>query len=312
MISTIWNNWLLVALIPPILYAVVALVDACLVDRGIYVGPREATIMSALFGALPLLLLIPYDVPISFPPLSVAIVAFVSGIVFAFHIYFYIAGLFIRNDTVLAETIQNLSVLLVPLLAFFVIGEIVTAVHYLAIGIAGIGVVVMYVFNRSPKQASSAGARQFFVSMLLFCFILIAGQWVYDRTDFWSGYVLFTAGLLFTGIVMFIFGEKKNLVVVVRKYWRWFVLIEGITTVGMICSHRAVDISPSVTYVAITECMGAYFILLLSGLIYWVNKMSGFTLGILVRVCTQQLIGYPGKIIAGLLISSGIYMVNAY
>ncbi|MBX2869335.1 MAG: EamA family transporter [Acidiferrobacterales bacterium] len=317
MVELIWNNWLLVGLLPPFLYAVVALFDACLVDSAVYLNPSEATVVSALFGAIPLLLPLFGFVEFSLPNWNVALVAFAGGVLFALHIFYYISGLFKRNDTVLAETVQNLSVLLVPFFAFFLIGEVLNATHYVGIGLAGAGVLYMYWHTRRSKAASSesmlaSGGIELTVSMLLFCLILIAGEWVYQRTDFWSGYLLFTTGLLFVGIVLFVVNPIKRVVPLVRKRWRLFLFIEGITTIGMICSQRAVDISPSATYVAITECLGAYFILLISGIIFFANKWFGTKISILTRVCREQLIGYPAKIIAGLFISTSIFLVYSY
>jgi len=317
MIELFWNNWLLIGLLPPLLYAVVALFDACLVDSSIYISPSEATVVSALFGAIPLFLLPLGIVEFVMPDWPIALFAFLGGVLFALHIYFYMAGLFKRNDTVLAETVQNLSVLLVPFFAFFLIGEVLDLMHYVGIGLAGVGVVFMYWYTRRSKDSRSRGLKsngsvELVISMLFFCLILIIGEWVYQRTSFWIGYLLFTSGLLFTGALFYVFNKKKRLVRLVKERWRLFLFIEGITTIGMICSQRAVDISPSATYVAITECLGAYFILLLSGVIFLMNKWFGKRIHILTRVCKEQLIGYPAKIIAGLFISSSIYLVYSY
>jgi len=314
MIELFWNNWLLVGLLPPLLCAIVALIDACMVDSDVYLDPAEATIVSAFFGAILLLLPVLNIVEFSMPASDVATVAFVSGVLFSLHIYFYMAGLFKRNDTVVAETMQNLSVLLVPFFAFVLIGEVLDPAHYVGIGCAGVGVVYMY-FYALGKESSrcqdffSNGTAALFIAMLLFCLILIAGEWVYQRTDFWSGYLLFITGLLFGGVIFFLFSGRKSVVRLMRNRWRLFLLIEGISTFAMLCSLRAVDISPSVTYVAITECLGAYFVLLLSGSIFFLHKQLGFDIRVLTRVCKEQLIGCREKLLAGALISSSIFLI---
>ncbi len=314
MIELFWNNWLLVGLLPPLLCAVVALIDACMVDSEVYLDPAEATIVSCLFGAIFLLLPIFNVVDFTMPASDVAAVAFVSGILFSLHIFFYMAGLFKRNDTVVAETMQNMSVLLVPFFAFFLLGEVLDPSHYVGIGCAGVGVVYMYFYALGKEKSRcrdfiANGSASLFTAMLLFCLVLISGEWVYERTDFWSGYLLFTAGLLFGGAIFFLFSGKKSVVGLMRSRWRLFLLIEGISTVAMVCSLRAVDISPSVTYVAITECLGAYFVMLLSGSIFFLHKKLGLDLRVLTRVSKEQLIGYPQKMLAGALISSSIFLI---
>jgi len=312
MFTLIWNNWLLVGLIPPLLYAIVALFDAYFVDRQIFHNAREATMISALLGALPLLAPASGLYDFSLPAPTVTIVAFLSGVAFAGHVYFYIAALFRRNDTVLAESIQNLSVLCVPFLAFLLIDEVLTPLHYLGIAVASLGVVFMYCYRKTASRITFSGCGSLLISMLLFSFTLVAAEWVYQHTSFWDGFMVFSGGMFATGVMLYLCGEKSRLPALIARRWRFFIAIEAITTVGVICSHRAVDISPSATYIAITECLGAYFILLLSVVVFWFSRISGKSVNVLAKICKQQLVDYPGKIIAGLFISSSIYLVYSY
>lgn len=309
MLGLFWNNWLLIALIPPLLYAVVALFDAWFVDRQIYPSARDATIISALFGALPLLLPLAGIVEIHVHSPVVAAVAVGSGVLFAIHSYFYVAALFRRNDTVLAETIMNLSVLFVPVLAFLLLDERLSRAHYFGIGFAGLAVMVMYRVSKPGSSRSPAGCWLLMASMALFSLVLIAGDWTYARMDFWSGFMLFTLGILLVAIVLLLTGPRRQVFRVIRVNWKPFLLLEGLTTLGILCSMRAVDISPSATFVAITECLGAYFILGISLLVLWGSRAAGFRPGALSRLCGAQLDDYPGKIAAGVMITSGIYLV---
>jgi drug/metabolite transporter (DMT)-like permease len=305
----IWNNWLLIALVPPLLYAVVALFDAWFVEREVFRTAREATIVSALFGAIPLVLPATGMIEIRIASIPVSLVAVLSGAVFTFHGYFYVAALLKRNDTVLAETIQNLSVLFVPVLAYFLVGERLSRVHYTGIFFAAVAVLVMYRVSHPGGHRDLRGCWQLIISMLLFSLVLVAGDWTYNRMDFWSGFMLFTLGVLATALVMFLFGEKTRILRLLGDNWKVFLLVEGITTLGILCSLRAVDISPSATFVAITECLGAYFILGISLVVFWSGHVTGVRLGSLSIVCSRQLDDYPGKIAAGVLVSSGIWLV---
>ena len=309
MTQLIWNNWLLIALIPPLLYAVVALYDAWFVEQEIFQTAREATIVSALFGAIPLILPVVGVVEIRIESGPVSFIAVLSGVLFTLHGYFYIAALLKRNDTVLAETIQNLSVLFVPIMAFLFIGERLSRMHYAGIFIAGIAVLVMYRVSRPGRLINLRGCWELVVSMLLFSVVLVAGDWTYNRTDFWSGFMLFTSGVLGTALVMYLFGERARTARLLRQNWRVFLLVEGLTTLGVLCSMRAVDISPSATYVAITECLGAYFILAISLMVFWTYRITGFRAGALSALCCKQLDDYPGKIAAGVMVSSGIWLI---
>ncbi|MGB5706629.1 MAG: EamA family transporter [Arenicellales bacterium] len=312
MVSFFWNNWLLIAVIPPMLYAIVSLFDAYWIDRQVFDNAREATIISALFGALPLLAPIFGIIEIQLPAPKVTGIALLSGVAFALHIYYYLAALFEKNDVVLAETIQNLSVLCVPFLAYFLIDEILTSIHYVGIGVATLGVVFMYCHNKSSVSGGFAGCGKLVVSMLLFSLTLIAGEWVYRHTSFWDGYMIFSLGMFITGFGFFLFGNKKTIPKIVCSKWRFFFLAEGLTTIGILCSQRAVDISPSVTFIAITECLVAFFILMLSLGVFWFARIAGGKLEPLGVICKNQLIDYPGKIVAGLFISTGILLVYTY
>ena len=310
--SFVWNNWLIIAVIPPLLYAIVSLFDAYFVDRRIFNNAREATIISALFGALPLLvpLLGLYEVQIPAP--KVAMVAALTGALFMFHIYFYLAALFEKNDVVLGETIQNLSVFCVPFLAYFLIDEKLTTVHYVGIGIAALGVVFMYCYNKPTVSGNFAGCSKMLISMLLFSLTLISGEWIYQHAAFWDGFMIFSFGMFMTGFVFIRAGDVKRVPRIVMTRWRFFILAEGLTTLGILCSQRAVDISPSVTFIAITECLVAFFILLLSVAVFWITQLTGNRLNDLKDICRNQLIDYPAKILAGLFISTGILLVYSY
>ena len=311
MLGQVWNNWLLIALIPPLLYAVVALFDAWFVDREIYPSARDATLISALFGSIPLLLPAVGLVDIQPMPFTVALVAFVSGVLFAVHGYYYVAALFLRNDTVLAETIMNLSVLFVPVLAFVLLEERLSMAHYSGIAMAGLAVLIMYRVSRPSAGKNLKGCWQLMVAMLLFSLVLIAGDWVYERTDFWSGFMVFTLGIFAVAVVLLLRRGQRRVFGVIRSHWKPFLLIEGLTSLGILCSMRAVDISPSATYVAITECLGAYFILGISLLVLWSSRAVGLRPSALSRLCGKQLDDYPGKIAAGVVITSGIYLIYA-
>lgn len=310
--SLIWNNWLLIAVIPPLLYAIVSLFDAYFIDRQVFENAREATIISALFGALPLLVpaLGIYQIQLPAPP--VVAIAFLTGVAFLLHIYFYLAALFQKNDVVLGETIQNLSVLCVPFLAYFLIDEVLTLVHYIGIGIAALGVLFMYCHNKPSGSRDFRGSGKLLISMLLFSLTLVAGEWIYQHTSFWDGYMIFSFGMFTAGFCLFLTGNKKRIPKVVCAKWRFFLLAESMTTVGILCSQRAVDISPSVTFIAITECLVAFFILILSLGVFWFTQLTGGRLSALMTVCKNQLIDYPAKIIAGLFISMGILLVYSY
>ncbi|MGI9317485.1 MAG: EamA family transporter [bacterium] len=309
--SLIWNNWLLIAIIPPMLYAIVSLFDAYYIDRQVFDNAREATIISALFGALPLLAPALGVFEIQLPAPEVTLIAFLSGVGFTLHIYYYLAALFEKNDVVLGETIQNLSVFVVPFLAYFLIDEVLTPIHYVGIGIATLGVVFMYCHNKPSFKGNFTGCNKLIVSMLLFSLTLIAGEWVYQHTSFWDGFMIFSFGMFTAGCAFYLIGNKSRIPRVVCSRWRMFLLIEGLTTIGVLCSQRAVDISPSVTFIAITECLVAFFILLLSVGVFWFTGANNKKLHALKVVCKNQLIDYPGKIIAGLFISTGILLVYA-
>lgn len=308
----IWNNWLLIAVIPPLLYAIVSLFDAYCVDRQIFDNARDATIISALFGAIPLLApaLGMYDIQLPAP--KVTAIAFLTGVAFTLHIYYYLEALFQRNDVVLGETIQNLSVLCVPFLAYFLIDEILTPIHYVGIGIAALGIVFMYCHKKPSVSGNFAGCGKMLISMLLFSLTLIAGEWVYQHTSFWDGYMVFSFGMFAAGCAMYLIGNKSRIPKIVCARWRFFLLAEGLTTIGILCSQRAVDISPSVTFIAITESLVAFFILLLSVGVFWLARLSGGKLGALKSICRNQLLDYPSKIIAGLFVSMGILLVYTY
>ncbi len=310
--NTLWNNWLLIAMIPPFLYATIALLDAWFVDSRVFSYPQQAVIVSSLFGSLPVLVAVPFNTNVTIPELNISAIAFMSGVFFSVHTYFYIGGLFRRNDTVIAETIQNLSVLCIPFLAFLLIDELLSWIHYIALALAAVGVIVMYVCNSRTTKVNLNGCGYLIIAMLFFSLMMVASEWIYQQTDFWSGYIMFSLGLLVSGVAFTLFADRKKLLQIIYCNWKIFALIEGITIACMICTQRAVDISPSVTFIAITECMAAFCILILSVIVLQTSRVSKKVLNGIRHTCKTQLNEYPCKIVAGLFVTTGVYLVYSY
>ena len=51
----LWNNWVLMALLTPMLWAVCCVIDVCLVGEEVYKHPSDGAIISGLFCIIPIL-----------------------------------------------------------------------------------------------------------------------------------------------------------------------------------------------------------------------------------------------------------------
>ena len=126
---TLLNNWLFMALLVPITWALSCILDICFVSNRVYRSPCDGPIVAGFFCVLPLFAIVSQVISWHELTLAIALFAGLAGISYFLHVYFYFKALFILNDATSAEIFNTLSVLFVPLFAFFPIRRKTTGCH---------------------------------------------------------------------------------------------------------------------------------------------------------------------------------------
>lgn len=316
-------SWYLLAFIAPVLWAAVTLLDTYFVN-GVYAEPTDGAVISGLFQSLPWLLVPLNLIQFNYPGISSAGWAIVAGSLFLLSYLAYFKALFLANDGALMQILWNLSVLIVPLLAWLLIHETLLLSHYAGILLAFVGlacfsfdshantgkfrkiawIMMLAVVALGASMVASKHAHQQAVS------VLPAGGDV-----FWGTFLLFCAGASITALLLIIVrgplharATWSRVVHLSRRYFLVFIFAEVISLLGTLTSQRAISLAPSVSFVAVIESLTPIFVMGASLLLAtWLNFTGRIDLATVYRV---QYSNPARKTIALAMIVGGIYFIS--
>lgn len=260
LLTAITENWIVMGLAAAAAWALSSVIDVCFVGDGVYRGPEDGPVVAGLFCLVPLITTTPAAVAAAAGP-EIAGIAMLAGLAYLLHIYIYFRALFGLNDAANAEIFNTLSVLIVPVLAWALLGERLAGSCYLAIMLAAAGVLALV-----SLQAARMGKR---VVLLLAASVscvsvsMVLQAWVLQQTDYGVAVWWFSlAGVI--GAVLLI-GTGMPRWRRVGRLWRRFGLLFAIAQAleigGVLASQRATDVGPSVSLVALLECMLPVFVM---------------------------------------------------
>ena len=315
LLEYLWSHWLLVAFLAPFFWVLVNIIDVYFVS-GVYEDEWDGILINAIFQTLPWLLPIVGLVSFHYPGLSITTIAFLGGGCLILSYLFYFKALFISNDVVVVQALWNLSVPLVPFLAWLFVDEKLSLIHYIGIALAFTGA-MLFSFHEEIKTKNFT---QVFVVMIgaigFFSLSMVLQTEVYRSIgdDFWTGFLLFSGGATITGLLLSFFDPKparerlRHLFKMSQAYFFIFVLAETLNLLGVLASQRAIDLSPAVSFVAVIGSLTPVFVLLLSLLLILVffalDKDKAR------KIYQDQLVAFKTKMLACCIIGVGIYLIS--
>lgn len=322
-----WDNWLMLAFLAPMFWALVNIIDVYFV-HGIYENEYDGVIISSLFQMVPWVALF-FLIDINFssyigfshsgsfqfnPALAFL---FLGGVLFVVATLFYFKTLFNVNDVVLLQIIWNFTAILVPILAFLIFREKLAGHNYLGIFLIFAGAIMLSVHSKiklklSKKYLKFMLGGVFFIALAM---VLenrgyeILGAESLGSNGFWVGYFFFSLGFFFGGLAVMLW-KKKNVFALIRKYYKVFLLAEALSFLGIMFSQRAMDMSPSVSFVAAIEKFDSIFIALFSLVILGYFYFSGRKKETYNQIYREQLTGFGTKTAAAVCMIAGVYFIN--
>lgn len=315
------NHWIFVAFLAPMFWALVNIIDVYFVD-GIYSDALDGVIISGLFQIIPLSVIF---FVADFPASSVAIfgssgiltLSFAGGIFYTTAFYFYFKALFDHNDVSMLQILWSLTVIAVPTLSFFIFGEVLPIFKYIGMAIALLGA-TMLSFNAKLRSAFSLRYFRIMIGAVLFLSLSmifeeraygLLGE-AYGEHGFWLGFFFFSLGSFAAGL-LFSVGFGRNPLPLIQKYYKIFLLGEGIYFLGNLSSQRALDIAPSASFVAVVETFVPVFVLIYSLLIlFFFSHVSKNGSEVMRRIYGEQMNGIRIKILATIIMAAGVYMIG--
>ncbi|MEI8096595.1 MAG: hypothetical protein WCG73_00600 [Candidatus Moraniibacteriota bacterium] len=263
------QNWLLLSLIAPFLWAVVSVIDTHFV-HDVYEDEYDGTVVSGIFQSLPWLLVPLGIVHFIFPGIEVAGLAFLAGGMFICSFYCYFKALFVSNDGALMQILWGVSVLVVPFFAWMCIGEVLQSIHYIGITIAFAGICL---FNFDGKIKKIGFSRILFPMIGAVVFLslsmVITKKVQQPSADFWSIFLVFSAGATIFSLVILAIGKKnpfkraQKIAKLSGKYFPIFAIAEGLSIVATITSQTAISLAPAVSFVAVIESLVPVFVMMI-------------------------------------------------
>jgi drug/metabolite transporter (DMT)-like permease len=310
----LWGLWLPMALVAPALWALVCILDLYFV-QGAYRDEWDGTLISGAFQILPWLLVPLGLLPFTAPPAAAMLFALAGGGMFLASFFFYFRALFRHADAPLIEVLWSISVLVVPVMAWAWSDERLLPVHYLGIALAFLGSGVFAVRDGLLRQGFRRVAGPMVWAVLLLSASMVLQKEAYRITSgqFLDVYLIFSLGVVAAAALLALLNPKATLARIRRfagfkpRYIALLVFAEGVSFVGTVFSQRAIDLSPSPSFVAAIESSVPVFVMLFSLLL-------GSAFAHLGREQTStmfrnQMLGWQQKLLAIALMSSGIYCI---
>lgn len=332
------NNWIIVAFLAPMAWALVNIIDVYFVE-GIYKDEVDGTIISGLFQMVPWLAIFPLArinisdyINFSFGysnqnhlQLSVfmhnaLLYSFIGGLFFSLVFYFYFRALFQKNDASLVEIFNNLSVIIVPIAAFFIFREKLPFAGYIGMGVTLLGATMLLAGSIIKKRISASLLGNMFLCALFLSLSLIFEDQAYTmlsdtslgNSGFWAGFFFFSIGV-FACAVIFSIIHARNVFPLIKKYLLIFIIAEGVSFSGTLFMQRALDISPSASFVATIETFVPAFVLLYSviivGFLYIFRRPDKIN-QVLPDLYKLQVREFIPKILAIVTMGMGVYIFN--
>ncbi len=262
-------SWFYLALIAPLLFAVVSLIDDNLL-RFVYKGPYLATAISGIFGALPLLSLFFVDTtPIQTP---LAVTMLVAGFLTTLFYFFYFKSLQHESPSVVIAMLSLVPATL-PILAYFILDERLTGIQ-----IAGFVLVLI-----ASLSLAVSGIRKFkiskallpvLVAVVIADIISLLTKYVYSNADFYTAFMYLSAGIGIGGIyfplIMYFDKTQHDLSILKRKLYKvipLLIAVELLAIAAEFTSNLAVSRGP-VSLVRAVEGIQPAFMLVIAVALY--------------------------------------------
>ena len=306
------SNWLFMAFAAPAIWALVNIIDVYF-SKEVFRDEYDAIIVTGVFHAAPWILIPVFG--FTLPDNGVALLAFAGGVFFLISYWFYFRSLFTIGDTALIQVVWNTTAIVVPLLAFFLLGEELSDLQYIGIAVTFMGLIALSLAGGITRKNVVKILLNMVGAVIFFSFSMLSEMKAYSHTTFWSGFLMFSLGAFSGGaivLVVRIFQKKAfHLIKMNKDYAWWFIGTELINIVGTICSQRAISLTPAISFVAVIESLMPALIIVESLVILVILRIfSRNGHEIMEKIHRDQTAGFWIKAIAIIIMAIGIYLIN--
>src|SRR5659263_94045 len=176
----------------------------CIRDRtlplvhGLYQDEWDGTLMSGTFQLFPWLLVALGILHFTAPPTKAVLFSLAGGGMFLASFFFYFRALFRHADSPLIHVLWNVSVLVVPVMAWAWSDERLQPVHYVGIALAFVGSSLFAARNGLLRQGflRVAGTMVWAVLLLSASMVLQKEAFRHASNQFLDVYLIFSLGVV--------------------------------------------------------------------------------------------------------------------
>jgi drug/metabolite transporter (DMT)-like permease len=294
-------SWFYLALLAPLLYAVVNLLDDNLLSF-VYKSPYLAAVSVGFYGTLPLLSR--FFIHASAIPAHLAVLSVMAGWLTLVYYFFYFKGLQSDSPSIVIA-LFGLAPATIPFFAHFIVHERLAPLEiagFVIVLLASLGLAV----NDLKRLKFSKALVFISIAVILTDIISITTKYVYQRTDFYPAYLYFSVGMGLGGICFLFLKFQDNKRTIreisksIKKLLPVFIVAELTGLAAEFTLNLAISRGP-VSLVKVIEGIQPMFVLLIALGLYpfWPKYFREAAEGNLARKFALMII-----IIAGLAVIS--------
>lgn len=261
-------SWFYLALLAPLLYAVVNLLDDNLLQF-VYKSPYIATFSAGIYGALPLLSLFFLDFRTI--PTNLAIISVMAGFLTICYLFFYFKGLESDQPSIVSA-LFGMAPATIPFFAYFIVHERLSAlqvVGFIIVLLASLGLAV----TDFKKLKFSKAFLYITIAVVFMDAISIMTKYVYQKVDFYPAYMYFSVGMAiggFTFLLLKLSDNKKQIKTIaksIKKLLPIFIVAELTGLAAEFTLNLAISRGP-VSLVKVIEGIQPMFVLIIALVLY--------------------------------------------
>jgi len=257
-------SWFYLALLAPFLYAIVNLLDDNLLSF-VYKSPYLACVSAGFYGVLPLLSRIfIYAHNLSLP---LALLSAGAGFLTLAYYFFYFKGLESDSPSIVIA-LFSLAPATIPFLAHFIVHEnlsLVEIIGFVIVLLASLGLAASDI----RKFKFSEALVPVIIAVIFMDAVSIMTKYAYQRADFYSVYLYFSAGMGIGGLTFLLlkFTENKNGILEIKKRIKKllpvFIIAELVGLGAELTLNLAISRGP-VSLVKVIESVQPMYVLLIA------------------------------------------------
>jgi uncharacterized membrane protein len=239
-------SWLFFALLSPMAYGAANILDNYLASK-LFKNIWTLTAYSLLFNCLFVFFVFFIEVP-SIPPLALFPFFLLIGLIETFYLYPYYKALK-ADDTSIVAALFTLGKILVPALAFLLVGEALQWQHYLGFLIIILGSAALSLNGDGGKLRLNAAFGYMLICSLLLSVETVVYKYVFEQVSWSTGFFWTTIMILpVVGCLFLIPKIRKDIIAdrkVFKKHAHIFVSQEFLSFIGGATFTYAIVLAPA-------------------------------------------------------------------